>query len=251
MEPLKETALKLQEFSAEKGMEATLQMLSAGFPGSITFSTSFGLEDQVVTDILSKNNINVSFFTLDTGRLFPETYSTWSRTNEQYGIKVKGYYPDATTIEDFVAHNGPNAFYEAVEFRKTCCFIRKVEPLRRALRNNSIWITGLRAEQSANRHDLPLFEWDETNEIIKYNPLLHWTFDEVQQYIRTNKVPYNPLHDKGFVSIGCAPCTRAIKPGEDFRAGRWWWEDNSKKECGLHIHNDVQTVAESVKPNTI
>ena len=212
-----------------------LQLLAAAFPGAVTFSTSFSYEDQVVTDLIQKSASPISIFTLDTGRMFPETYSTWSRTNERYGIKVKPYYPNAQVIEDFVATNGPNAFYESLELRKGCCFIRKVEPLKRALSGNSVWITGLRAEHSAARQSLAVLEWDAGNGIIKYNPLLHWTFDDVLRYVNENNIPYNSLHDKGFVSIGCAPCTRAIKPGEDFRAGRWWWEGESRKECGLHV----------------
>ncbi len=157
----------------------------------------------------------------------------------RYDFKVKPYYPQAEDIQNFVAENGPNAFYESIEFRKGCCYIRKVEPLKRALAPNAVWITGLRAEHSPARESLEIVEWDEANKIIKYNPILHWDTTQVTEYIKNNNVPYNILHDKGFVSIGCAPCTRAIKPGEDFRAGRWWWEDNSKKECGLHEHAPV------------
>ena len=178
----------------------------------------------------------IKIFTLDTGRLFAETYSVWSSTLDRYKISIKAYYPNATILESFVEKKGPNAFYESVENRKGCCFIRKVEPLKRALSGNAIWITGLRAEHSADRGDLQSIEWDESNQIIKYHPLLHWTTNQVTDFITTNNIPYNPLHDKGFVSIGCAPCTRAIKEGEDFRAGRWWWEDTNKKECGLHVH---------------
>ncbi|HET9432271.1 MAG TPA: phosphoadenylyl-sulfate reductase, partial [Chitinophagaceae bacterium] len=148
-------------------------------------------------------------------------------------------YPDSFAVQEFVTEKGPNSFYESVDNRKQCCHIRKVEPLQRALKGNKIWITGIRAEQSNNRHDMPMLEWDEVNQIIKFHPLLNWTWGQVKQYVSRNDVPYNPLHDKGFVSIGCAPCTRAVKPGEDFRAGRWWWEDNSKKECGLHIHENI------------
>jgi len=146
-----------------------------------------------------------------------------------------------------LSEKGPNSFYESVENRKQCCHIRKVEPLQRALKGNKIWITGIRAEQSNNRHDMPMIEWDEANQIIKFHPLLSWTWGQVKQYVSRNDVPYNPLHDKGFVSIGCAPCTRAIKPGEDFRAGRWWWEDNSKKECGLHIHAETESEKHVIK----
>lgn len=216
-----------------------IQNLAEEFPGKVTFSTSFSFEDQVITHFILSNQIPVSIFTLDTGRLFGETYSVWSATNERYQTEIKGYYPNHSLLEPFVEEKGPNSFYESVENRKGCCFIRKVEPLKRALKGNSIWITGLRAEHSANRHDMPQVEWDESNQVIKYHPILHWSTNEVKDYINENNIPYNILHDRGFVSIGCAPCTRAIKPGEDFRAGRWWWEDNSKKECGLHVHQQA------------
>lgn len=228
----------------EKEIAEQLQILADRFPGKVVFSTSFGLEDQAITHFIASNKIPVKVFTLDTGRIFPETYSTWSRTVEKYGLAISGYYPDAYSLQGFVSEKGPNSFYESVDNRKQCCHIRKVEPLQRALKGNKIWITGIRAEQSNNRHDMPVIEWDEANQIIKFHPLLHWAWGQVKQYVSRNDVPYNPLHDKGFVSIGCAPCTRAIKPGEDFRAGRWWWEDNSKKECGLHIHVDTGTQIE-------
>lgn len=213
-----------------------IKALTEQFPGQVTFSTSFSYEDQVIAHEILSNQLPVSVFTLDTGRLFAETYSVWSNTNEKYHANITAYYPDYRLLEEFVTDKGPNAFYESVENRKQCCFIRKVEPLKRALAGNAIWITGLRAEHSPDRKDLSVIEWDETNQIIKYNPILHWNTEQVKQYIDNNNVPYNPLHDRGFVSIGCAPCTRAIRPGEDFRAGRWWWEDAAKKECGLHIH---------------
>jgi phosphoadenosine phosphosulfate reductase len=168
--------------------------------------------------------------------LFAETYSLWSSTNERYSTKIEAYYPNQDALQEFVLLGGPNSFYESVDNRKQCCGIRKVEPLKRALAGNAVWITGLRAEHSANREALPMVEWDESNKIIKYHPILEWTTEQVIEQIKVHNIPYNPLHDKGFVSIGCAPCTRAIKPGEDFRAGRWWWEDASKKECGLHEH---------------
>jgi phosphoadenosine phosphosulfate reductase len=226
-----------------KEIAEQLKALASRFPDEVVFSTSFGLEDQAITYMITSNKLPVKVFTLDTGRIFPETYSTWSRTVEKYGLTILAYYPDASTIEEFVSAKGPNSFYESVENRKQCCYIRKVEPLQRALRGNKIWITGIRAEQSNNRNDMPILEWDETNQIIKFHPLLNWTWGQVKQYVSRNDVPYNPLHDKGFVSIGCAPCTRAIKPGEDFRAGRWWWEDNSKKECGLHIHVETEVTS--------
>jgi phosphoadenosine phosphosulfate reductase len=217
-----------------------IKWLTNEYPGQVTFSTSFSYEDQVITHDILSNNFPVKIFTLDTGRLFAETYSVWSSTNEKYNTKIKAYYPNETALQEFVEAKGPNSFYESVDNRKQCCFIRKVEPLKRALAGNAVWITGLRTEHSADRTNLPIIEWDEANQIIKYHPLLHWTTEQTKNYIAKNHVPYNPLHDKGFVSIGCAPCTRAIKPGEDFRAGRWWWEDADKKECGLHIHEEIK-----------
>lgn len=221
--------LKITEF---------LSILTKEFPGQVTFSTSFSYEDQVISHQILSYNLPVKIFTLDTGRMFAETYSVWSSTNAMYNTRIKAYYPGQDKLQEFVEANGPNSFYESVDNRKSCCFIRKVEPLKRALAGNKIWITGLRAEHSPDRKDLPILEWDESNQIIKYHPVLHWTTQDVKEYIRQNRVPYNPLHDRGFVSIGCAPCTRAIQPGEDFRAGRWWWEDADKKECGLHVHEE-------------
>ncbi|MES2005419.1 MAG: phosphoadenylyl-sulfate reductase [Bacteroidota bacterium] len=217
-----------------KSISEVLALLVKRFPGKVVFSTSFSFEDQLISHEILSNHHPISIFTLDTGRLFAETYSVWSSTIARYGATIKAYYPDQTKLEKFVEANGPNSFYESVEQRKACCHIRKVEPLKRALEGNAVWVTGLRAEHSSARHDLPVIEWDEANQIIKYHPLLYWTTEEVREYIDQKNIPYNPLHDRGFVSIGCAPCTRAIKSGEDFRAGRWWWEDNSKKECGLH-----------------
>ena len=228
--------LSLQNLLKELPPDLFLQKLSKDYAGRIVFSSSFSFEDQVITHLITDQHLPIEIFTLDTGRLFAETYSVWSSTLDRYKISIKAYYPNATILESFVEKKGPNAFYESVENRKGCCFIRKVEPLKRALSGNAIWITGLRAEHSADRGDLQSIEWDESNQIIKYHPLLHWTTNQVTDFITTNNIPYNPLHDKGFVSIGCAPCTRAIKAGEDFRAGRWWWEDANKKECGLHVH---------------
>jgi phosphoadenosine phosphosulfate reductase len=233
----KDSLLSLQDSIAKLSIPEALQLLEEAFPGKLTFSTSFGMEDQVITDQVSKSGVPIAIFTLDTGRLFPETYSTWSRTLERYKLTIDAFYPAAEKIQEFVRSYGPNSFYESVDNRKQCCHIRKVEPLKRALAGKAVWITGLRAEHSPNRSDMQILEWDEVNQVIKYNPLLHWTTDEVWGYINQHNVPYNSLHDKGFISIGCAPCTRAVRAGEDFRAGRWWWEDQSKKECGLHVHS--------------
>lgn len=232
----KNDVLRLTELFRNLSIPQILKGLAIQFPGNATFSTSFSFEDQVITHLIKSENLPITLFTLDTGRLFPETYSVWSRTIEKYQAQIQAFYPNETAIQDFVTEKGPNSFYESVENRKGCCFIRKVEPLRRALAGNKVWITGLRAEHSPDRHDLQSLEWDETNQVIKYHPLLNWTTEEVKNFISTHNIPYNILHDKGFISIGCAPCTRAVQPGEDFRAGRWWWEDAGKKECGLHIH---------------
>lgn len=211
-----------------------LKFLTENHPGKIVFTTSFGYEDQAITDILFKNNFDIKVVTLDTGRLFPETYKVYNSTLDKYKKPISVYFPPTEKVEEMVNKKGPFSFYESLENRKECCFIRKVIPLKRALAGNEIWITGLRASQSENRSDMHSFEWDEGNQIIKYNPLLDWSLEQTIQYIKENHVPYNVLHDKGFVSIGCQPCTRAIQPGEDFRAGRWWWEQSSGKECGLH-----------------
>lgn len=210
-----------------------LVLLGDLFPGKVTFSTSLGQEDQVITQMIAQSKAKVSIFSLDTGRLFSETLDLLARTESKYKLRIKVMYPERPAVENLVANIGINGFYESVENRKMCCYVRKVEPLKRALKGQKIWVTGLRAEQSANRAGMEKIEWDEANQIIKFNPLLDWSFDEMIAYIQIHQIPYNQLHDKGFISIGCAPCTRAILPGEDARAGRWWWED-SKKECGLH-----------------
>ncbi|MBB6326875.1 phosphoadenosine phosphosulfate reductase [Algoriphagus iocasae] len=224
-----ELEAQLSELSAQEG----LALIADLFPGKVTFSTSLGQEDQVITQLIAEANLPISIFSLDTGRLFPETLDLLSRTEAKYKQNIKVYYPNTESVEKLVSEIGINGFYESVENRKSCCFVRKVEPLKRALAGNEVWVTGLRAEQSANRSGMKRIDWDEGNQILKFNPLLDWTFDDMIAYIKEKNIPYNPLHDKGFISIGCAPCTRAIMEGEDARAGRWWWED-SKKECGLH-----------------
>lgn len=210
-----------------------LKLISSQFSEGVVFSTSLGQEDQVITHFISRQKLPVKIFTLDTGRLFQETYDLLDKTIARYKVPVAIYFPEAARVEGMVNVKGPNSFYESVENRKECCFIRKVEPLNRALKDAAVWITGLRAEQSDNRHNLPFAEWDEAHQLIKVNPILDWTLDQMLAFISKENIPYNILHDKGFPSIGCAPCTRAVEPGEDIRAGRWWWEA-SKKECGLH-----------------
>ncbi|MEA5259859.1 phosphoadenylyl-sulfate reductase [Arcicella aquatica] len=201
--------------------------------GNVVFSSSFGQEDQVITDAIFKNNLAIKVFTLDTGRLFQETYELMDTTKNKYGKEFDTYFPNTAKVEALVKEKGFNSFYFSVENRKECCGIRKIEPLKRALAGAEIWITGLRAEQSENRSDMEIVEWDNNNNVIKYNPLIHWTYEDVLAYLKENRVPDSPLHRKGFISIGCAPCTRAIQEGEHPRAGRWWWEA-SQKECGLH-----------------
>lgn len=226
-------AQALIEKTKNFSIEETLAFLASEYQNRLVFSTSFGQEDQVITALIAKNDLPINIFTLDTGRLFQETYDVFHKTIKKYKKEIKTYFPEATAVEDLLNKKGPNSFYESVENRKECCFIRKVAPLTKALKGNEIWITGLRAEQSENRNDLDLFEYDAKFEIIKFNPLLKWTLKEVEEYLEKNNVPQNALHKKGFVSIGCAPCTRSIVEGEDIRAGRWWWE-SSHKECGLH-----------------
>jgi phosphoadenosine phosphosulfate reductase len=200
----------------------------------IALSSSLGLEDQVLTDIILKTRRDARIFTLDTGRLFPETYQLIDKTNLKYNIKIEIFFPDYKQVETMVNGDGMNLFYENIEKRKKCCGIRKIEPLRRAFQTLDAWICGLRSQQSITRKDIALIEWDEMNNIVKINPLIYWTEEQVWEYIKANNVPYNKLHDKGFPSIGCEPCTRAVETGEDIRAGRWWWEAPDHKECGLH-----------------
>ena len=205
------------------------------FTSKITFATSLGEEDQVITDMIAKTASGIEVFTLDTGRLFAETYELMAKNQKKYSrLNFKIYYPDTKHVEEMVRTKGINLFYESVENRKLCCHVRKVEPLQRALSGQDAWIVGLRRDQAVTRAELQAVEWDEANKKIKFNPLYNWSLDQVRDYIKKNHVDINPLHAQGFVSIGCAPCTRAIKPGEDIRAGRWWWENPESKECGLH-----------------
>jgi len=214
-------------------LEDALRFVSEKSPDATVFSTSLGQEDQVITDMIFKNNFPVKVFTLDTGRLFYEHYDLLSKNNSRYKIKTQVYFPESQDVEKYVNEKGINAFYHSVENRKECCFIRKVKPLNRALEGAKIWITGLRSEQSENRESMKIIEWDENRKLYKFNPLIHWNYEQVLKYIEENKVQDLPLHKKGYISVGCAPCTRAIEPGENPRAGRWWWEE-SHKECGLH-----------------
>jgi len=211
-----------------------MQQIATLFIGKkIVFSTSFGQEDQAITHAIASQKLAIEIFTLDTGRQFQESYELIDLTVKKLGFDLKTYFPQTATVEKLVETKGFNSFYTSVENRKECCFIRKIEPLNRALQGADVWITGLRAEQSENRADMPMIEWDAQKNLYKINPLIDWSFEALENYLAEFKVPQNPLHKKGFISIGCAPCTRAIAEGEHPRAGRWWWE-NSQKECGLH-----------------
>jgi phosphoadenosine phosphosulfate reductase len=219
-----------------------LEALRAAVEGRIVFTTSFGIEDQAITHLIFTNRIDIDVVTLDTGRLFAETYDVWARTEDRYGRRIKSYHPNADLLADYVGDWGINGFYHAKEARLSCCNVRKVEPLGRALAGASAWVTGLRADQSGTRAVVPLASWDEERQLIKVAPIFDMTRAEVVDFCTAKQVPVSALHEQGFPSIGCAPCTRALQPGEPERAGRWWWEDESAKECGLHVGSDGRLV---------
>ena len=227
---------KLNQQFASLSLEKIFETLSTlGFK-NIAFSTSLGQEDQVLTDVIFKNNHPIKVFTLDTGRLFEQTYDVLDKTLEKYNKSISSFAPDNDELEALLDSKGPYSFYDSIENRKECCSIRKINPLQKALKGVDLWITGLRASQSNSRSTLSFFSYDDAFGLPKFNPLVNWTLEEVENYLEQNNVPQNSLHKKGFVSIGCEPCTRAVKPGEDIRSGRWWWEE-SKKECGLHLNH--------------
>ena len=228
-----ELAKELNEKLLDSSTKEIISYFVENF-NNVALSSSLGVEDQVLTDLLLNKDKNANIFTLDTGRLHPETYDVMDATNLKYQIKINVFFPQNQMVEELYQTQGINGHYESIDNRKRCCNIRKIEPLKRALENVDIWITGLRASQSITRIDMPLVEYDTLFDVIKVNPLIKWSETDVWDYIKENRVPYNKLHDKGFPGIGCAPCTRAIKEGEDVRAGRWWWENPEHKECGLH-----------------
>ncbi len=215
--------------------DEAIKKISSFFPGKIVFTTSFGIEDQAITHMICTSGVDVEIITLDTGRLFPETYHVFNETIKKYNKQIKVYFPDYRDVEKMVSEKGPFSFYYSVDNRKECCRIRKSVPLARALEGKECWISGIRAEQSETRKEMEQLEYDKSKGLYKFYPLFNWSFEEVKQYVKGNNVPYNVLHDRGYVSIGCQPCTRAIEPGEDFRAGRWWWEKGNQKECGIHL----------------
>ncbi len=220
---------------SQRPIETVLDYFIKTYQDRIGFSTSFGAEDQVLTDFIAPRHKEVKIFTLDTGRLPYETYDVMDKTNKKYAISINVYAPQSTDLEALYQSQGINGFYESIENRKACCHVRKIAPLQRALQGLDVWITGLRQSQSVTRKTLELVEYDAQLQLIKLNPLVLWSEEEIWDYIHQHQLPYNALHDQGYPSIGCAPCTRAVVAGEDVRSGRWWWEDPEHKECGLHI----------------
>jgi len=219
---------------AEAAIREALEILPAD---RLVLASSLGIEDQVLTHLVCAVTARPRIFTLDTGRLFPETYETMEQTMQRYGFHYEVLSPDTRELEEMVRAHGPNLFYQSVELRKLCCAVRKTHPLKRVLSTADAWMCGLRREQSVTRQSIQKIEWDETFGLCKINPLVDWTETQVWDFILVNKIPYNALHDQGYPSIGCSPCTRAVKPGEDIRAGRWWWENPEHKECGLHVRD--------------
>ncbi|MDP4024211.1 phosphoadenylyl-sulfate reductase [Methylobacterium sp. NEAU 140] len=249
--PDRSAADALAERLAGLDLTARLHAMAAQVPGRLVFTTSLGIEDQALTHALAMAKLagsRVEIVTLDTGRLYPETYDTWVETESAYGLRIRAYAPERAAEEAFVRDEGINGFRRSVAARQACCGFRKVEPLGRALDGAAGWLTGLRAGQSANRAGTPLAEFDPDRGLIKLNPLADWTRAQIDAFVRENFVPYNALHDRGFPSIGCAPCTRAVKVGEPERAGRWWWEQEEKKECGLHIGRPEASVQPGQEP---
>jgi phosphoadenosine phosphosulfate reductase len=226
---------ELKDQLTGKVIENQLEELVRLFHGKILFTTSFGMEDQVISHIIFSNDIPIDVVTLDTGRLFPETYKVFSETITRYQKRINIYFPDREAVENMVTEKGPFSFYYSKENRLECCRLRKMVPLNRALNGIKCWISGIRADQSDNRSKMDWLEFDEERKLFKFYPLFTWSFEDVEKFIRKFNIPYNVLHDRGFVSIGCEPCTRAVEKGADFRSGRWWWETGGQKECGLHI----------------
>ena len=225
----------LKQLLKDLNTHEILKVMLDRYGDTIALASSLGAEDQVLTDMILKIDKNANIFTLDTGRLPKETYALMEAVNQKYNIKLKVFFPDTQAVENLVNQKGMFSFYESIKNRKECCYIRKIEPLKRALNGLEVWITGLRSAQSITRSDCEIVEFDEVNNLIKLNPLVNWSEDDVWEYIKRHNVPYNKLHDKSYPSIGCEPCTRAVENSLDIRAGRWWWEDPEHKECGLHI----------------
>jgi phosphoadenosine phosphosulfate reductase len=226
---------ELKDRLSDRPVNEQLGILASLFKGKIIFTTSFGIEDQVITHTIFANNLDIRVVTLDTGRLFAQTYDVFLNTNSRYGKKIVAYFPEYEAVEKMVAEKGPFSFYDSKENRLECCRIRKLIPLNRALERMECWISGIRAEQSNDRKKMDWIEYDEERNLFKFYPVYHWSMADVERFIKENNVPYNSLHNKGYISIGCEPCTRAVRDGQDFRSGRWWWETDGPKECGLHV----------------
>jgi len=227
--------IEMNRLIGNKEVAESIKVFAGLFPGKIVFTTSFGIEDQVITHIIFENDIPVKVATLDTGRLFPETYRVFNETIKRYQKNIDVYFPDHEDIEKMVTSKGPFSFYYSKENRLECCRIRKVDPLNRALAGMDCWLSGIRADQSDNRSQMNSLEYDDRRKLFKYYPLFDWSYEGVRNFVRENDIPFNTLHNKGYVSIGCEPCTRAVREGGDFRSGRWWWETDGTRECGCHI----------------
>jgi phosphoadenosine phosphosulfate reductase len=239
MNGLQQRVAEIEEIFKTNTIADALKWLSETFAKEVSYSSSFGPEGQIIAHQIFTNHIPIEVFTIDTGRQFQETYSVWRATNEKYGVNIKAYYPHHENLGKMISEKGPNSFYDSVENRKECCFIRKIEPLNRALKGQKIWLSGLRAEQSEDRAERKQVEWDEKRGMIKVYPLFYWTSEEVKMLIKNENIPYNELWDKGYLSVGCAPCTRAVRTGEHERSGRWWWENSNNKECGIHTDETI------------
>jgi phosphoadenosine phosphosulfate reductase len=228
-------AAELNKLLSGKSTAESLKTVVSLFPEKVLFTTSFGIEDQVITHFISENHLPIEIATLDTGRLFPETYMVFHETLRRYKKKISVYFPDRKAVETMLNEKGPYSFYSSKEDRLECCNIRKIEPLKRALKGNVVWISGIRADQSDFRSYMEWIEYDEEKHLIRFYPLFNWSYEDVRNFVNLNNVPYNGLHDNNYLSIGCEPCTRALLPGENFRSGRWWWETDEIRECGCHL----------------
>lgn len=230
--------MKLNELKDQltgKSVEDQLSKLADLFPGKVVFTTSFSMEDQLISHLIFENNIPIEAVTIDTGMLFQETYNVFNKTINKYQKTIKVCFPDQRAIEKMMTNKGPLSFYYSKENRLECCNLRKVMQLNKALEGNVCWISGIRSDQSENRSRMNQLEFDEKRNLFKFYPLFDWSYEKVENFVKNHNVPYNILNDRGFISIGCEPCTRAVAKGEDFRSGRWWWETDGKKECGLHV----------------
>lgn len=251
LEPLSRQVEELAARAPAFGLAQRLRHLRDLVPGRIVLTTSFGLEAQAITHTIFENDLAIDIVTLDTGRLFPETHAVWAETEARYGRRIRGISPDHEQVEAFVAREGIDGIRNSVAARRACCHIRKVEPLGRALAGAAAWITGVRGDQSLNRADMPYAAVDAARALVKVNPLIDWSRDRVVDYVSAHRIPYNALHDRGFVSIGCAPCTRAVALGESERAGRWWWEQETQKECGLHAGATAPSAPPPLAPTLV